>query len=40
MNGKYEILLKLLPSNGDCYDLYTLGENTYKPVVICDQPTV
>ena len=39
-NGKYEILLKLLPSNGDCYDLYTLGENTYKPVVICDQPTV
>ena len=39
-NGKYEILLKLLPSNGDCYDLYTLGENIYKPVVICDQPTV
>lgn len=39
-NGKYEIMLKLLPSNGDCYDLYTLEENIYKPVVICDQPTV
>lgn len=39
-DGRYEVLLKMLPSNGECYDLYTLEGNIYKPVVICDQPTV
>ena len=39
-DNMYEILLKMSPDVGECYDIYTLKEGIYKSVVLCDRPTV